>query len=376
MRHKSLKERLQERGPRRLLALDGGGIRGLITIEVLKKIEDQLRESEHADSDFVLADYFDYIAGTSTGAIIATLLSLGLSVSAIRDFYVEHGAAMFRWSLWRLYRSLYSARDLSVTLRDVIGSETPLGTERLRTLLLLVMRNADTDSPWFISNNDRAKYNQRGIDGCNLDLPLWRLVRASTAAPTFFEPEAIRVGSREFRFVDGGITTYNNPAFLLFLMATIEPYKLSWPVGPERLLLVSVGTGTHPRFGVPGNLITELKGMALNLVFAALNEQDVLCRAFGRCLCGAEIDSEIGDLTDPGATSFSTLFTYVRYNAELTESGLKRLGLRDIKPGNVEKMDSVKHITELQRVGRAVAAQVQASHFLGFELEGSPVPRA
>lgn len=71
-------------GPYKLLALDGGGIRGMITLEVLAKIEATLRFALGSDESFVLADYFDYIAGTSTGAIIATALSLGMSVAKIQ----------------------------------------------------------------------------------------------------------------------------------------------------------------------------------------------------------------------------------------------------------------------------------------------------
>ena len=56
---------------------------------------------------------------------------------------------------------------------------------------MVVMRNHTTDSPWPVSNNPLAKYNDRGRKDCNLNLPLWQLVRASTAAPTFFPPEVI-----------------------------------------------------------------------------------------------------------------------------------------------------------------------------------------
>ncbi len=75
-------DKLARQGPRKLLALDGGGIRGLITIEVLAELERVLREESDAGEEFVLADYFDYVAGTSTGAVIATCLSVGISTSA------------------------------------------------------------------------------------------------------------------------------------------------------------------------------------------------------------------------------------------------------------------------------------------------------
>ncbi len=84
----SVADKLAKNGPRKLLALDGGGIRGLVTIEVLAEIERLLRE-EAGDEALVLADSFDYIGGTSTGAIIAACLSLGMTVDKIRTFYLE-----------------------------------------------------------------------------------------------------------------------------------------------------------------------------------------------------------------------------------------------------------------------------------------------
>ena len=234
----SVKDVLKRGGPRKLLALDGGGIRGLISVEVLAEIERQLR-GDRGD-DFRLADEFDYIAGTSTGAIIATCLSLGMSVAQIRDFYRDSGTAMFdKASLLRRLRTKFEDEKLAGKLKEVLGQDTTLGTDELRTLLLIVMRNATTDSPWPLSNNPNAKYNleQRRRDGlaCNLDLPLWQLVRASTAAPTYFPPEAIQAGGPgAFLMVDGGVTMYNNPAFLVFLMATVEPYNLRWPTRQGR----------------------------------------------------------------------------------------------------------------------------------------------
>src|SRR5947207_15928992 len=88
-------EKLSRRGPRRLLALDGGGIRGVITLEVLAEIERQLQQQLRRGGDFVLADFFDYIAGTSTGAIIGTCLALGMRVGDVSRFYEESGPAMF-----------------------------------------------------------------------------------------------------------------------------------------------------------------------------------------------------------------------------------------------------------------------------------------
>jgi len=90
----TLMERIERPGAKKLLAIDGGGIRGVLALEILQKIEDLLKAQSGRDK-FCLADYFDYIAGTSTGGIIAAGLSKGMSVADILKFYQEAGAQMF-----------------------------------------------------------------------------------------------------------------------------------------------------------------------------------------------------------------------------------------------------------------------------------------
>ena len=369
----SFKDKLARTGPRKLLACDGGGIRGIISIEILARIEAQLRVAS-SKPDLVLADYFDYVAGTSTGAIIATLVSLGFSVDAIRDFYLKSGAEMFQPAkLWERLHTKFDDDNLTRMLKEVTGEETTLGSDRLRTLLMIVLRNATTDSPWPLSNNPSAKYNDLAVRGAgsNLHLPLWQLVRASTAAPTYFPPEVVNVGPQQFVFVDGGVTMYNNPAFQLFLMATSEPYRLCWPTGEDQMLIVSVGTGASanakndltPR---EMNLIYNASNIPSALMAAALHEQDFLCRTFGKCLAGDLLDREVGDVIGQGIKDAPKLFTYVRYNAELSREGLDALDLQQINPGHVQQMDSVDHISEMQEVGRAVGLKVAIEHFNGF----------
>lgn len=381
----SIQEKRDKEGPRKLLALDGGGIRGIMTLEVLAKIESELQNKLGRDVNFVLADYFDYISGTSTGAIIATCLSLGMRVEEIRDFYIASGPAMFDKTnlIKRYFRNKFHDQKLAKKLQDVIAQKTgepqaALGCDALRTYLLLILRNATTDSPWPISNNPAAKYNDRTRPVSNLDLPLWQLVRASTAAPTYFPPEVITIRDHqlkdhEFVFVDGGVTMYNNPAFQLFLMATIAPYNLRWPTGEDKMLLVSVGTGSAA--DANKNLSPEQMNIIYNagsipsaLMFAASNEQDFLCRVFGNCLCGGILDREVWDMQgiDAPGPVVPKLFTYMRYNADLSRDGLDSLGLAQIEPRSVQQMDSVDHISELQQVGQVVAKQVDIAHFLGF----------
>lgn len=370
--------------PYRLLALDGGGIRGIITLGILKEIQAKLQHLLGRDDSFVLADFFDYIGGTSTGAIIATCLSLGWRIEKVEEFYEKGGADMFdRARLLQRFRYKFEDRKLAATLRRELGAETTLGDERLRTLLLLMMRNASTDSPWPISNNPRAKYNDRARPDCNLNLPLWQLVRASTAAPTYFPPETIVVGDQRFVFVDGGVTMYNNPAFQLFLMATLAPYNLCWTPGKRNMLLISVGTGAAANANAdlaPGqmNLIYNATSIPSALMFAAANEQDFLCRVFGHAVCGDMLDREIGALIGPvtplpdgripGPVA-EKLFTYARYNVDLSTAGLTRLGVGHIAPEHVQQLDSVDYIAELKEVGAAAAAQVREEHFAEFAPE-------
>jgi putative intracellular protease/amidase len=88
-----------------------------------------------------------------------------------------------------------------------------------------------------------AHYNDPCREDCNLNVPLWKLLRASTAAPTFFPPERIDYGKRQFLFVDGGVTPFLNPALIAVLTATLPQYCLAWPAGRETLHGVSVATG-------------------------------------------------------------------------------------------------------------------------------------
>jgi patatin-like phospholipase/acyl hydrolase len=370
----SYNNKLNATGSRKLLACDGGGIRGIISIEILARIEQELRASSK-QTNLVLADYFDYVAGTSTGAIIATLIALGLTMDEIRKFYVKSGAEMFQPSnLWERLNAKFDDDNLSLMLKNIIGEQTTLGSEKLRTLLMVVLRNATTDSAWPLSNNPNAKYNdiEKLGEKSNLHLPLWQIVRASTAAPTYFPPEVINVGPQRFVFVDGGVTMFNDPAFQLFIMATTEPYRLCWPTGEDQMLLVSAGTGAT------ANAQTNLSPQEMNLLYnathiptalmaAALHQQDFLCRIFGRCLGGDILDRESGDLIGQGIPKVPKLFTYVRYNAELSREGLDSLGLQNLNPAYVQQMDSVEHISDMQQVGQAIAAQkVQAQHFANF----------
>lgn len=377
--------------PRKLLALDGGGIRGVLTLQILHRIEQLLGGGNPA---FRLCDYFDYIGGTSTGAIIAAGLARGMSTAELTDFYRRTGPEMFEKShLFDRLRSMYQADPLRQQLQDVFGAGTTLEPGHLRTLLLAVTRNVTTDSPWPVSSNPDARYNDPARRDCNSRIPLWQLVRASTAAPLFFPPEVLNWDPadphKSFVFVDGGVTPYNNPAFLLYRMATQPAYRLEFPTGESRLLLVSVGTGAGATLGgtqPDSTFIPALKDLPNALMYSIQVEQDVACRTTGRCTYGDVIDRELLDLVPRQGDDTGTLdqrlarpaipltqdlgraFLYVRYNADLSGTGLQRLGCGDLDGAQVAKMDNATpaNIEALVRVGTAAAAQVQAAHFGPF----------
>src|SRR3954469_17341425 len=382
-------QRIRSPGPKKILACDGGGILGLMSVEVLAKLEAELRERT-GRPDYVLADYFDFVCGTSTGAIIASCIATGMSTDKIRDFYVESGPLMFdKASILKRIRYSYNDEPLALALRTelnrvlgYLGEAAPalLGDKNLRTLLMMVMRNHTTDSPWPISNNPFAKYNDRGRKDCNLNLPLWQLVRASTAAPTFFPPEVVVLAEGtpnqySFVFVDGGVTTYNNPAFLAFQMATAAPYRVGWPTGAENLLGVSVGTGNAPRTRPSleaGDLwlLDHARNIPSALMNAASAGWDMTCRILGECRFGGPIDREFGDgLVGPGGAANWTgpkQFSYVRYDPDVTSEGLRALGLDGIRPETLQVMDSVEFVADIQRVGQAYASCVSLDHFRNF----------
>ena len=121
----NIAQRIKAPGPKKILALDGGGIRGMMTVEVLGQIEALLRSKLGKGPEFVLADYFDFVAGTSTGAIIAACISLGMSVQAIREFYVNCGAEMFdKASFLRRFRYKYEDEKLAGKMQNIFGKST------------------------------------------------------------------------------------------------------------------------------------------------------------------------------------------------------------------------------------------------------------
>ncbi|MGC1187292.1 MAG: patatin-like phospholipase family protein [Candidatus Acidiferrales bacterium] len=359
-----------------ILSLDGGGIRGVFTLEILLRIQQLLREHAH-NPQLMLADHFEFIAGTSTGAMIATALSWGMDAQTIMDVYEKHGKAMFQPVPWyrplrRMFVSKYEARPLTELLQKTFSEDDEgkvpalLSTSRLRTYLLVVVRNQTTGSAWPLTNNPKAIYNDPTLPDCNLNIPLWKVVRASTAAPVYFDPEQIMLGDKLHVFVDGGITPYNNPALIAALTAVLPCYNIKWEPGAGKIRLISIGATRFSTAAFETTAKQMWLGFNLPRIPAALIqgislEQDYICRCLGECLYGEPVDSEIGDLVGldlPGPKWFS----YVRYNRSFLGKEAQAL----VQAGSkLAKLDDVAMIRELREIGRAYAEKhVRLEHLI------------
>ena len=360
---------------KRLLSIDGGGLCGLIPAEALILMEKQL--DELTGSQLPLCDRFDLIGGTSTGAILAAGLSLGLKAEQLRDFYLNFGKGIFSKVFFpiRFWHS-YPSEPLEGHLKEVFGENTTLGSSKLRTQILIVSKNATLGTTWFFTNNRQGKYFNT-----NAAIPLWQIVRASSAAPTFFPPQKIKVPDdlgqiHNYEFIDGGVSSYNNPSLQLFLEATDPQYNFGWPTGTDKIVLLSLGTGfgsiTIDEGRASGfNLLDWARYCVKGLLGDANLQQNVLMHLIGEHPAGPVVASatEREALRATGAPGEAALafmdtglgarklLTYQRITVSLTRARLDALELKDIDPVKVGELDAADQIGNLQRIGAAVAKE-------------------
>jgi patatin-like phospholipase/acyl hydrolase len=355
--------------PRAILALDGGGIRGAFTLGVLGELETILAEETGRGEDFVLSDYFDFIGGTSTGAIIATGLALGWTVDSLKERYRRLGSAIFgkrRLGPLRAW-SKYPPGPLRRHLKHEFGNRT-FGDPDLRTVLMIVIHNRTTDSPWPLVNNPKALFG--APQGHNLEQRLADLLAASTAAPSFFPSVRLDFGEGAQECVDGGVTAHNNPALQMFLTATLPEYRMEWATGPDKLQLISIGTGYSPArltdlSRVRRHIIYVASNMPWGLMFAAAYHNDVVCRALADTKFGPHLDAELNDMVGGGLQP--KLFTYARYNVELSDDTLAQFKI-NVPARQLIKIDTVDHVETLMQLGTSYARlHLKPEHVAGFK---------
>ncbi|UCE61431.1 MAG: patatin-like phospholipase family protein [Phycisphaerales bacterium] len=384
-----LHDRWQHDGPKRLLALDGGGVRGVVTLAYLAEMENLLR-ADHGNKDLVLADYFDLIGGTSTGSIIAASLAMGKEVQWIIDLYKRLAQGIFQPKfLGKLLRGLLAPKFDSKRLGEETNKhfDVKLGSEEIRTGLMIMMRRVDTGSPWPVHNNPEGPFFDcpDGEDWiANREFTLAHLLPASCAAPSYFEPQELlvaylRSGKEEIGvFVDGGVSPHNNPALQLLRLATLRGYGFRWPLGCDNLELYSIGTGLRTlRFDNSRPSGDFAVRCLLGLMDDCASEVEILLQWMSSSPTARHIDSEIGDLGQDSLAG-RELFHYIRYNVELEGHWLQnKLGIA-LPPGELDKlkeMDKPGNMDCLFRVAsKAARKQVRPDHFPSCSAKGTLAP--
>jgi uncharacterized protein len=209
-----------------VLSIDGGGIRGIVPALVLAEFE--RRSGRRA------AELFDLIAGTSTGGILACALAKPDALSAERlvDLYEQEGPRIFERTVWQRIHTIEGLADEKYDdegLEDALGRY--LGEARLRDAV------TDVIIPAYDTERRRPEFfkSARAREDPGRDFPLRAVARATSSAPTYFEPALL--GDRPL--IDGGVFAVN-PA----MCALAEVYRYT----PDaEVVLVSLGTGQLTR---------------------------------------------------------------------------------------------------------------------------------
>ena len=210
------------------IAIDGGGIRGVMVARALAMVEEKLGQP--------LFQLARLVAGTSTGSILSVGLASGLTSAKMEELYVALGETVFRKSwrtfFWPLTRFRYLHEPLADALRKHIG-DRKLGdfwTAKPRTDVVITAFDLLKNKTCFIKPyKDEYK-----------DWPVIKAVLASSSVPTYFPVV-------EGQYVDGGVGSYANPCYLAAYEASVI---LKWK--PEETTLLSLGTGRDPQAVKPG----------------------------------------------------------------------------------------------------------------------------
>lgn len=222
----------------KILVLDGGGIRGVVTARILLEVQSLLGKP--------LNQYFDLIAGTSTGSILAAGIALGLEPKKLINIYVERGREIFNASWLRknvirwLLGSKYSNEGLKKVLREELGDITLRQVDEISKaqLLILAYDTLYRNTTFFTS---RCPEENRWFN----NMKLWEVCLSSASAPTFFPPYEFKWtnpgdplhGEWKFPHVDGGVSA-NCPALAALSYATNVRKK-----SISDITILSIGTG-------------------------------------------------------------------------------------------------------------------------------------
>ena len=202
---------------KKILAIDGGGIKGVYAASLLAEIERL--------SGAYICDYFDMLAGTSTGAIIAAALSLKIPAHNVLELYLKKGEKIFPKEHWKLFRGKYGTQPLKNELEEIFDDKKMCDAS---TRLVIPAYNLSTDAVQiFKTPHATDLYFDKDKKICDVLL-------ATTAAPVYFSPYMMSGGV----YMDGGIGA-NNPS----LIALVEGItRCDWK--KEEIMILNIGSIT------------------------------------------------------------------------------------------------------------------------------------
>jgi hypothetical protein len=217
------------RGRFQILALDGGGVRGIFSAALLAGLEQDLGRS--------VVSCFDLVVGTSTGGIIAAALGAGVSADALVDLYVSKMTTIFPGphrlrTLRQLVRPKYSAAGLETVLRGVFGEQL-LGESQVPLVIPSFDLGENTVYLFKTPHHQRLRRDWR--------VPMWQVAMATSAAPTYLP--AFCLPGDDVRLIDGGVWA-NNPA----MVGVAEAVSMfGQPLDTIRVLSVGTTSDTRTR---------------------------------------------------------------------------------------------------------------------------------
>jgi patatin-like phospholipase/acyl hydrolase len=222
---------------KRILSIDGGGIRGIIPAMIMHHLEVQQGLGP-------LAKRFDLIAGTSTGSILALGLTRPESATTrephysaqdLLNLYLQRGKDIFARSFWKGVSSVWGVSDEMYDYKPLEGILKEYFQE-------FAVKDAVTDVliPSYDIERRQPQFFKSWQSSNTRDIPMWQAARASSAAPTYFEPIQLTIEGVPSAFIDGGVFA-NNPAMCAYAEA-----RRQWP-DEEQFLVLSLGTGHHTR---------------------------------------------------------------------------------------------------------------------------------
>ncbi|MBF3420254.1 patatin [Burkholderia pseudomallei] len=242
-------------GKCRILALDGGGAKGFYTLGVLKQIELMLGRPLH--------EYFDYVYGTSTGAIIATLVALGYSVDQIHDLYTKHVPTIMKRCL-----PVHKTNALEALANQVFGSHTP---SDFKTGIGVVATKWMMEQPMIFKGSEAQLHGRKASFHAFHGVGIADAVQASCSAYPLFKRKTVKTWNGDLvELIDGGYCA-NNPA-----LYAIADAVAALRVKQQDIRLISIGVGMYPESKrLLARVIKRMPGVQLAQKALEINTQSM-----------------------------------------------------------------------------------------------------